>query len=119
MEILKDILLILHIIGIAGLFGGWFMQVSKISKGTAVIPAGMVHSGWLMLISGILMFGVNEAIGGVTMDIRIKILVKLIIAIVVMVLVFMNRKKESVNSGVMWAIGGLTLANIVIAVLWK
>lgn len=119
MEIVKSILLILHIIGIAGLFGGWFLQISKVARGTAVIPAGMVHAGWLALASGILLFGVVEMIGGVTMDIRLKLTVKLVLAVVIMVLVFINRKKEPVNSGVMWTVGGLTLANIVIAVLWQ
>lgn len=118
MEIVKTILLILHIIGIAGLFGGWFLQVSKVARGTAVIPAGMVHAGWLAAASGILMFGVNEMIGGVTMDIRIKLTIKLIILIVIMVLLLINKKKDPAPSGAMWAIGGLTLANIIIAVAW-
>lgn len=118
MEILKDILLVLHFIGIAGLFGGWFLQLKAIGQGKAEIPAGMVHSGWLAALAGILMFGLNEALYDVTMDIRIKLTVKLLVLVVIMVLLMMNRKKKPVNSGVMWAVGGLTLANIVIAVMW-
>ncbi|MGO1544626.1 MAG: hypothetical protein ACTHXA_09840 [Gulosibacter sp.] len=119
MEILKSILLILHFIGLAGLFGGWFLQVSKIAKGTATIPSGMVHSGWLAGISGILMFGMNEMMYDVTMDIRIKLTVKLLVLVVIMVLLMANRKKDPVPSGIMWSAGGLTLANIAIAVLWQ
>ncbi|WP_140400515.1 hypothetical protein [Gulosibacter sp. 10] len=118
MEIVKSILLILHFVGLAGLFGGWFLQLKAIGRGEAKIPAGMMHSGWLVLASGILLFGVNEMIGGVTMDIRVKLTVKLLVALVVVVMLFLNRKKDPVPSGVMWAAGGLTLANICIAVLW-
>lgn len=118
MEILMSILLILHIIGIAGLFGGWFLQISKVVRGTAVIPAGMVHAGWLALVAGILMFGVVEMTADPTMDLRIKLTVKLLIAAVIMVLLMLNKKKDPAPSSIMWLVGGLTLANIVIAVVW-
>jgi hypothetical protein len=118
MEILKDILLVFHIVGVAGLFGGWFLQIKAIGKGEATIPAGMVHSGWLALLTGLIMFGLNEALYDVTMDIRIKLTVKLLFLIVIMVLLMVNRKKNPVPSGVMWAAGALTFANIAIAVLW-
>jgi hypothetical protein len=41
------------------------------------------------------------------------------VLIVITVLVIVNRKKPSVSSLVLWAIGALTFANVVIAVLWK
>lgn len=118
MEILKDILLVFHIVGVAGLFGGWFLQLKAIGKGEAQIPAGMVHSGWLALLTGLLMFGINEMLYDVTMDIRIKLTVKLLVLVVIMVLLMINRKKSPVPSGVMWTAGALTFANIAIAVLW-
>lgn len=118
MEIVQSILLILHIIGIAGLFGGWFLQISKVARGNAVILPGMLHAGWLALAAGLLMFGMVEMGGAATMDIRIKLTIKLLIMIVIMVLLLLNKKKDPAPSGVMWAVGGLTLANIVIAVAW-
>ena len=66
MEILKDILLVFHIVGVAGLFGGWFLQLKAIGKGEAQIPAGMVHSGWLALVTGDLTWADAVADGRVT-----------------------------------------------------
>lgn len=118
MEIALKILLILHLVGLAGLFGGVFLQIKDVVKGAAEIPAGMVHSGWLMAASGVMMFGLHEAMDSATMEGRIKIGVKLLVLIVIMALLLANRKKQPVSSGVMWTVGALTLANISIAVLW-
>jgi hypothetical protein len=52
-----------------------------------------------------------------TVDYNI-ITVKLLITLVVTYLVIKNRKKESVTNGLYGAIGGLSILNIVIAVLF-
>lgn len=118
MEIALKILLILHLIGLAGLLGGVFLQIKDIVKDVATIPAGMVHSGWLMAVTGVMMFGLHEAMDIATMDSRIKIGVKTLILVVIMVLLMANRKKERVAAPIMWTIGALAVANICIAVLW-
>ena len=41
------------------------------------------------------------------------------IAIVITVLVFVYRKKTPAPSWALWTIGGLTLANVIIAVAWR
>jgi hypothetical protein len=40
------------------------------------------------------------------------------VAVVVAVLVFANRRREALATGAWAAIGGLTIANIVVAVFW-
>lgn len=118
MEIAQKILLVLHFIGLAGLLGGVFLQIKDIVAQKATIAAGMIHSGWLMAASGVMMFGLFEAMDVATMDTRMKIGVKLLVLVAIMALLLMNRKKQPVKSGVMWAVGGLTLLNICLAVFW-
>ena len=45
-----------------------------------------------------------------------KVGIKLLLLLVITALAWVNRKKESVPVGVWGAIGGLTIANIIIAV---
>jgi hypothetical protein len=49
---------------------------------------------------------------------NIKVAVKSIIATVVVVLVMLNRKKETVKSSSLALIGGVTLLNVILAVFW-
>ena len=48
-----------------------------------------------------------------------KIAVKLTVAVIVAVLVFANRKRDVLSTGAWALIGGLTIANIVVAVFWR
>jgi hypothetical protein len=45
--------------------------------------------------------------------------VKLVVALVVAVLVWRGRRQESVTTGYLGAIAGLTVLNIAVAVLWS
>ncbi|WGD36663.1 hypothetical protein [Lysinibacter sp. HNR] len=116
MEILRNILVIFHFIGIGALLGGFLTQMKQLKLGTAVINPAMFHGALTMLVTGILLVGVAE-MGDGTVN-HVKIAVKLAILIAIMVLIFVNRKKEKVATGVIGAIGALTIANIVIAVVW-
>ena len=49
---------------------------------------------------------------------NIKIGVKLALLVVILGLVYVKRDEEKVDKGVFAAVGGLTVANIFIAVLW-
>jgi hypothetical protein len=44
--------------------------------------------------------------------------VKLLVVLGITVLLFVHRKRPSISRGVLFAIGGLTLVNAVIAVFW-
>lgn len=114
--IVFGIILILHFVGLASLLGGVLVQIKDTIAGNGRIVAAMFHGALLQLITGLLLVGVIEMGDGSINN--MKIAVKLAILIVITVLVLMNRKKTSVASWVVWAIGALTLTNIVIAVLW-
>ena len=120
-ELTRNALVVLHIVGLASLFGGFLTQMKAMAQKASKIVPAMVHGAWTALITGILLVGVAEwriALGaGFDVD-HTKIAVKSIVAAVVVTLVMLNRKKESVATPVFGAIGALTLTNIVLAVFW-
>jgi hypothetical protein len=113
MEFLRDLLLVLHFVGLAALFGGFFVQMTSREK---VINAAMFHGVLTQLVTGILLVGVNEGLDN-EVD-HAKVGVKLLITALITVIVVTQRKKNPVKVGVWAAVGGLTLLNIVLAVFW-
>lgn len=113
MEILRDVLVILHFIGLASLLGGFLVQMKPRTK---VINAAMVHGVLTQLVTGIALVGLAEA-SDADVD-HVKVAVKLLVAVVIAVLVFMHRRKSAVSVPVWAALGVLTVANIVVAVVW-
>jgi hypothetical protein len=114
MEFLEHTLVVLHFIGLASLLGGFFVQIKTSPR---VVNNAMVHGIITQLVTGVLLVGIAES-DDAPVD-HAKVGVKLAVAVIVAVLVFANRKRE-VLSTVAWAlIGGLTVANIVVAVFWR
>ncbi|QTX05340.1 hypothetical protein [Agromyces archimandritae] len=118
MEILRLILVILHFVGLASLLGGFLVQMKAIGAGRGTVVPAMVHGALTQLVTGLLLVGTIEMGHLFELD-NVKIAVKLLVAIVITVLVFVYRKKQPAPSWALWAIGGLTLANIVVAVVWR
>ena len=120
-ELTRNSLVVLHIVGLASLFGGWLTQMKAMAqKATKVVPA-MIHGAWTALITGVALVGVAEwriALGANFEVDHTKIAVKSILAAVILTLVMVYRKKESVATPIFGTIGLLTLANIVLAVFW-
>lgn len=115
-EFVHPTLMVLHFVGLASLLGGVLVQIKDTIAGKGRIVAAMFHGALLQLVTGVLLVGVNQMGDG---DVNnTKIAVKLGVLIVITVLVLVYRKKATVASWVIWTIGTLTLANIVIAVLW-
>ena len=120
-EILRNSLIVLHLVGLASLLGGFMTQMkAMVAKSAKVVPA-MVHGAWTALATGILLVGVAQwriAMGaGFEID-HMKIAVKSLVVTVILILVMANRKKESISAPVFGAIGALTLTNVVLAVFW-
>lgn len=121
MEILRGLLLILHFVGLAALFGVWFSQLKPAIAGQARILPGMLHGAYTALATGLGLVLIAELRAkelGFEVN-HMKVGIKLVVLIVILVLLLMNRKREPISPAVHWAIGLLTLANICIAVLWK
>jgi hypothetical protein len=118
MDILRTILVILHFIGLASLLGGFLVQVKAIAAGRGVVLPAMVHGALTQLVTGVLLVATIQ-MGDLFELNNLKIGVKLVITIVITVLVFVYRKKSPAPSWALWAIGGLTVANVVVAVAWR
>lgn len=113
MEIVHNILVLLHFVGFAALFGGAFVQMKGSKR---VINPAMFHGALTQLVTGLLLVGLAEMGDG---DLNhMKIGVKSLVLIVIFVLVLMNRKKENAPAGAFWGIFALTLLNAGIAVFW-
>jgi hypothetical protein len=119
--IIKSFLVVLHLVGLSALFGGFLVQVKALRAKTAVILPAMVHGAWTALITGLLLVGVREwelALGGGHDLDNSKSAIKSVVALIVLVLVMLNRKKTPVAGSTLGTIGGLTFLNVVLAVFW-
>ncbi|MET8635025.1 hypothetical protein ACWEQ2_16175 [Streptomyces sp. NPDC004096] len=116
MDVLIHLFVGLHIIGIAALLGGFLTQMKAMGRGTARFVPGMLHGALTMLVTGVVLVGLNEA-DHHSVD-TIKIGVKLALLIVILGLVYVKRDEERVEKPLFGLVGALTVANIFIAVLW-
>ncbi|MBW5486748.1 hypothetical protein [Streptomyces bambusae] len=116
MDVLISVFVGLHIIGIAALLGGFLSQMKAMGAGTARFVPGMLHGALTMLVTGVALVGFREMDGGGLN--HIKIGVKLAVLFVVLALVYVKRDEERIEKGLFGAVGGLTIANIFIALLW-
>lgn len=113
MDFLRDVLLFLHLIGFASLFGGAFVQLRDEVK---VVNSAMLHGALIQVVTGLLLVGVIESQDD-PID-HTKIAVKLGVALVIAVLCWVNRRKESVPAGLFFGIAALTLVDAGVAVFW-
>ncbi|MFD8674892.1 hypothetical protein ACFV1A_17590 [Streptomyces seoulensis] len=116
MTVLIHVFVALHIIGIAALLGGFLTQLKAMGRGTARFVPAMLHGAITMLVTGVVLVGLNQADGHHVNNIKIGI--KLALLIVILGLVYVKRDEETVDKGMFGLVGALTTANIFIAVLW-
>ncbi|AQS67977.1 hypothetical protein [Streptomyces pactum] len=116
MDVLIHLFVGLHIIGIASLLGGFLTQMKAMGQGTARFVPAMLHGALTMLVTGVILIGLNQA-DDQSVD-NVKMGVKLAVLIVVLGLVYVKRDDEKVEKPLFGLVGLLTIANIFIAVLW-
>jgi len=119
--IIKSFLVVLHLVGLSALLGGFLVQIKALRAKTAEILPAIVHGAWTAFVTGLLLVGVREwelsLGGGHNLD-HSKIAIKSVVALIVLVLVMLNRKKKPVSGSALGTIGGLTFLNVVLAVFW-
>jgi hypothetical protein len=120
--LLRDLVLVLHFVGLASLLGGFLVQIKTLKSGTSKIIPAMIHGAWTMLITGLLLVGIREWMSALDpssaeLD-NIKVAVKSIVVTLILVFVMINRKKDTLKSSTMALIAGLTVLNVVLAVFW-
>lgn len=117
MNFLYNLLVVLHFIGLASLIGGWLVQMR--ARGERHISLAMLHGVLTLLVTGILLVGLASGVETLDRDVdNMRALVKLVVALVVAVLVWVNRRRQSIPDGLYFVIGLLSIANVVIAVFW-
>jgi hypothetical protein len=112
-EILRLILLYIHLVGFALLLGGAALQYLT---GPVRINPAMLWGAVTQLASGLALAAPirDEA----EQPSAAKLGVKLLLAILIVIMVWASRKRAEVNRGHFLAIIGLTLANAAVAVFW-
>ena len=118
MEILRNILLVLHFVGLASRLGGVLVQLRSMRTGDARILPAILHGAYLQLLTGVALVAVIE---GADLDDlnNVKLAVKLLVLLVITVLALVyRRRKTRIPQWVVPGIGALTLLNIVLAVFW-
>jgi hypothetical protein len=114
MQLAQQILVLLHLIGFAALFGGFLIQLRAKDP---EVNASMLNGSFTLLLTGIALV-VLEELGSEPVN-YIKIAIKLIITMAIVVLVAKNRKFATIPRGLWGLIGGLTIVNGALAVLWQ
>ncbi|ANH36736.1 hypothetical protein I601_0283 [Nocardioides dokdonensis FR1436] len=114
MDTLRLILLFVHILGFAALFGGLLTQAGP---GPKRVNSLMRDGAGTAFVAGLALVGVLEA--GDTSPDHAKVAVKLVVGLVILGLVMANVKKEQISQAVWGSILGLTVVNIAVAVFWS
>jgi len=114
MGTLRDIVLYVHLIGFALLLGG---AVAQLLTGKARINAAMLWGAAIQVVTGLIL----AAPWGLAPDEKfspVALAVKLVVALMIAVMVFVPRKRETVNRGHFLTIVGLILVNAAVGVFW-
>lgn len=118
MEFLRDLVVLIHLIGFAVLFGAWVVELVNGKRGiTRVMHWGL----GIAAVAGLAL----AAPWGIDYDLNYaKIGTKLVILIVIGALLGIGAARQRKSGGtvppaIFWGIGILTLANAAIAVLWR
>jgi len=114
MEILRQVLLLLHVLGFAALFGGLLVQARDPEK---KVNAAMRDGIGTAFVAGLLLVGVLEA--GTDPVNHAKVAVKFVIGLVLLVLVMANLRKSSIPQGLWAGLLALTVINVAVAIFWS
>ena len=114
MDVLKNVVVLLHFLGFAALAGG---AMTQLGQPQPKLNRFMIDGAWTQLVTGLALvvfaeFGpgpVNHA----------KIGVKLIVLVSIIVLVLINRRRDHLSKQNLIGILGLTVLNAGVAVLWR
>jgi len=116
MELARNILLFLHLAGMAGIL------ISLLASRTRLSP-GITHSALLSLITGLALTGLRYPLVDTDpakwepVD-HAKVGIKLVILVAILAIGYANKKKESISPMIVPWIGGLAIGNIIIAYVW-
>lgn len=117
METLRDVVVLIHLIGFAVLFGAWVVELFGKRGINKVMNWGLLVAA----LAGLALAAPWGTDGDLNhMKIGVKLVVLLIIGALLGIGSARQRKSETktVPAAIFWLIGLLTLANAAIAVIW-
>jgi hypothetical protein len=115
MEFLRLALVFLHLLGMAMLIGVFMLQAKAGRE--APVNKGWLHGAGLMLITGLVLMGLDPANDAVEYN-PIKIGIKLAVLVVIGVLAVVFLRKPAAPSWLNPVLGGLVVLNVGLAVFW-
>lgn len=114
MDLVFNIVLILHFIGLAGIIGGWLATIRAPHMNKAIL-----HGAILQVVTGLILVALRE-MQDVDLN-HMKIGIKLVIAVVILVVAIIGVRKEARAQGstanLAHVAGVLGVVNVAIAVL--
>ena len=116
MELARNLLLGLHLIGMAGILISLLASRKKLSP-------GITHSALLAFLTGLALVGLRyplveaDPVKWESID-NLKISIKTLVVLTILILGFRYKKKESVSPAIWWCVAVLALGNVAIAVWW-
>lgn len=116
MDVLANILVFLHLLGMAVIVGGFAFQFKSPVKR---VSPGMWHGSLLALITGLALVGLYESVDSFDEPINhVKIGVKLALSVIIAIVAFIGRKREDWRTG--WlSVGLLAILAVAVAVFWQ
>lgn len=117
MDVVFNIIVVLHFVGLAMLLGAFLLQIAAKEK---AVTRWMFDGAMTQLLTGLIMVGMLES--GAMGEAEkaelntTKIAIKLVIVLVIAVLAAVGRRKQPPQTALWGIIGLLTLTNVVIAV---
>jgi hypothetical protein len=115
-ELATRIFVVLHLIGLASLLGGFLTQMKELKTGGRIVPA-MMHGAWTLLVTGFALVGLVGMSGDEHVD-NILLAAKSIVITAIFFLAYGFSKKDlSTKKWVVPTIGLLTVLNVVLAVV--
>ncbi|NPC96447.1 hypothetical protein [Nocardioides sp. zg-DK7169] len=114
MDIVRLVLLFIHLLGIAVLLGGLIVQAKEPTKR---ITSWVRDGAGTAFVAGLLLVGVLE---GLDADVNhTKVAVKLGLGLVILVIALINMRKASISTGLWATLLVLTVVNVAVAVFWS
>ena len=120
MDFVYNLLVVLHLLGMAALVGGW---AAYAWKGHDTVEL-MAWGARAQLVTGLVLVGLAESVSSLGEDLNhAKIGVKLVVALAALACIEIGRARGrrggQSNRGLVMAAGGLGVLNVLVAALWS
>ena len=115
MDLVYDVLVALHLLGMAAIVGGWF----ALRTGSTHFPASLVWGARLQLLTGLLLVGLREMDDMAVNHAKIGVKLGLSILVVVAAELANRRGKRGADAGRLTDLAGLgAVVAALVAALW-